>query len=146
MRPDEGKTVTAPQYNTFKNVTIHRGTLSMPLTTSGPAQTQTIQLTLEDPASFLQLYIYGTDYDDYFRFLDSQYHDRWLPIECTRDFLVFDSPVTQLFYYSINYTVSGNIVTLNRVMYGASFGAPWNVSQIFPKFAFVEYTLAEQFS
>lgn len=148
MKPEESSIVTVPDFNTFKNISIHRGELTHPLSLpSSGSETRSLTFTLDEQASFIQLFIYGTSYNDYFRYLDSQYHDRWWLIETTFDFLIFDNPVTQLGFYEINWTVNGNLVTLTWTTHiGFSATPPINMSPIRPKFAFVEYVLAERFS
>lgn len=153
MKPDEQKIITSPSYNSFKNITIHRGEFTFPSQTdpsSSTPDTQTVQFILQEPASFNQLFVYATDYGEYFRYLDSQYHDQWRAIESTDDFLIFDDPVTSLYYFNIDWQIDGNQVIVKRTLPNFDEFPSGDPVVLTPgltvPFAFVEYVLAEQFS
>lgn len=155
MKPNEAPSHVNPGFNTFKNNNIHRGAFTFPVQTNPAAapardvQTFTFQLT--DQASFIEFYIFATDYNSYFRYLDSVYHNFWVRLEqVTSSFLIMDDPVTSLYFYDIDYKIVGNTVTVRRVLTNfAAFpsGNPVILTAgMTVPFAFVEYALAEQFS
>jgi len=129
-------------YNAFKNNGVHRASLALPAShVSGVAQSVEQTFTLDETTDFAQLLVYATDYAKYFRYLDSQYHDSWMQVEQSYDYLVFNSPLTSLYYFTLNYKIVGNQVTV--VLTIPAFFPTMNFTpgKVVP-IAFVEYTLA----
>ena len=84
--------------NTFKNNGVYRNKFVMPDShTNGTQDTLTLTFTLQNNTDFVQLLVYATDYAKYFRYLDSQYHNKWQQVEQSIDYLLLNNPVTQLF-------------------------------------------------
>lgn len=129
--------------NSFKNNGVHRANLAFPAShVNGVAQSVTQTFTLAEDTDFTQLLLYATDYAKYFRYLDSAYHDKWQQVEQSLDFLIFNNPVSSLYYYNVNYKIDGNdvivVLTIPAFFPTMNF-TPGKVVPI----AFVEYTLAK---
>jgi len=136
------KLVLHTAYNSFKNVSIHRGNLAIPATlNSGAVQTNSISFTLTENALFTMAYMYTSDYSQYFQFLDSAYHDAWRQINNNNDNLIFTS--AGLYYYDVKMSLSGNIVTFTLIAPRSTSGTPTvNHPTYLVPVTFVEYTLA----
>lgn len=125
--------------NSFKNNGVYRNTIAMPTShVSGTEDVRSVTFTLAEDTDFIQLLVFATDYGDYFRFLDSNYHDAWLPVESVETFLLL--PGGSILYFTMDYKIVNNVVTVS-LRIPAFFS-----TQSYParsiKVAFVEYTLA----
>ena len=142
MAVDLSKLILHTGYNSFKNVAVHRGNLTLPtsLNTSS-VYTNSISFTLDDQASFTQAYMYTSDYSQYFQFLDSGYHDAWRQINANNDNLIFTS--SGLYYYYVRMTVNANVVTFTLYAPKATAGTPTvrHPTGLVP-ITFTEYRLA----
>lgn len=132
--------VLSTSHNAFKNNGVFRDAFAFFTSSTGSVQKKTITFTLQEDTDFIQLFVYGTDYAKYFRYLDSQYHNSWMQVEQSFDYLVFNSPVSSLWYYNITYTVVGRVVTVVLTVNG--FGSFNFTPGLTVPIAFVEYTLA----
>lgn len=106
--------------------------------TNGVEDVRSVTFTLDESTDFVQLLVYATDYGEYFRYLDSVYHDSWLPIEQAETFLLL--PGRTLLYFSMDYKVVDNVVTVS-LRIPAFFSTQSYPARSIPV-AFVEYTLA----
>ena len=142
MALDVEKTLFHSGLNSFKNVNVHRHVFQMPNThTANVADILTHTFTLSEDADFTQLLVKATDYGKYFRYRDSKYHNTWMMIEQSLDFLLLDTPVTQLFFFKVTYKVDGDQVTVQLKV--NPFGTTFNIDpEMEVPIAFVEYTLA----
>lgn len=114
MSVDLDKLALHTSYNTYKNNSVKRGNLALPTTLgAGATWTSTLTLTLSEAAPFIQAYSYGTDYGDYFNYLDSLYHDAWRVINQNADYLLFSSSGLQ--FYKINMVLNGTSVTFTLI-------------------------------
>lgn len=146
MEPDITKLIMTSDKNAFKNESVQRGFLPIP--TSIPAGSRVvnqIQFTLSELANFIQVYIYASDYGDYFNYLDSKYHDGWRPINNSTasgsgDFLLFTSG--GLYDYAVRISLEGNVVTLTGSFRNISGGTiTINHPNWLVPVTFIEYTL-----
>lgn len=139
---DLTKLVLHTDYNSFKNIEVHRGNLTIPATLSSVSTgSNSISFTLKENASFLMAYMYTSDYNQYFQFLDSKYHDFWRQINNNNDNLIFTS--SGLYYYYVRMTLSGNTVTFTLFTPKATSGTPTVThSTYLVPITFVEYRLA----
>jgi len=140
MSVDPDLIVMSSEFNAFKNNGVHRHEFDFFVSSTGSVQTKSFTFTLADDTDFVQLFVYGTDYAKYFRYLDSQYHDKWQPVEQSLDYLVFNHPVSSLYYYKVNYKIVNNVVTVYLTVNG--FGSFNFTPGMKVPIAFVEYTLA----
>jgi hypothetical protein len=132
-----------PSNNTFKNSSVQRAELSLPSSLSAGAEhTDSEVFTLSENISLIECYAYTTDYDEYFRHLDSSYHDSWRPINSSRVHLVLDSPVTTLSEYELDYFIDGDEVTVRLYMKNRTAGSLTYTPNKTAPIVFVEYTLA----
>lgn len=142
MAVDLDKLILYTPLNSFKNVDINRGNLPIPNTLSSVVDyTASISFTLAEDASFLQGYMFTSDYAQYFQFLDSSYHDAWRQINANEDNLLFTS--AGLYYYYIRMTLDRNVVTFTIFIPRATSGTPTvnHPTKLVPV-TFVEYRLA----
>lgn len=146
MEPDITKLIMTSDKNAFKNESVQRNNLAIP--TSIPASsrvTSTVQFTLNEAANFLQVYVYATDYGDYFNFLDSKYHDGWRPINNSSasgsgEYLLFTSG--GLYDYGVKISINGKIVTATAYFRNISGGTiTINHPTYLVPITFIEYTL-----
>lgn len=143
MGIDLNNTLLHTSFNAFKNNSVQTDTLALPASlTAGATYTDTVTFTLSESAAFIACYVYSTDYDDYFRYLDSAYHDAWRPLYASQDHLVFDDPVTSLFFYDVNVLVDGSTVTAKLYIENTTAGTITYTPNKTVPIAFVDYTLA----
>jgi hypothetical protein len=146
MEPDITKLIMTTDRNAFKNESVQRSNIAIPA--SIPASSsivRTVTFELNESANFIQVYIYATDYGDYFNFLDSKYHDGWRPINNSTasgsgDFLIFTSG--GLYDYAVRISINGREVTATAYFRNIS-GSPITVNHptyLIP-ITFIEYTL-----
>ena len=120
---DLSKLILHTGYNSFKNVAIYRGNLTLPTTlNTGSKYTNSITFDLTEQASFIQAYMYTSDYAQYFQFLDSAYHDAWRQINANNDNLIFTS--AGLYYYYVTMKVDGFKVTFTLEAPRSTSGTP----------------------
>lgn len=139
---DLTKLILHTGYNSFKNVAVHRGNLALPVTlNTGAAFSSTLSFTLAENASFTMAYMFSSDYAQYFRYLDSQYHNAWRQINNNEDNLIFTS--SGLYYYRIRMSLVGNVVTFTLYAPRSTSGTPVisHPTGVVP-ITFVEYRLA----
>lgn len=145
MDDDITKLIMTTDNNAFKNESVQRGILTIPGTIpAGVLYTTDIQFTLTEVANFIQAYTYATDYQDYFNYLDSGYHDAWRQSNnsttASGDFLLFTSG--GLYPFTVRLIFSGNFVTA-RLQINNVGGAAKTVDH--PTYqvpvTFIEYTL-----
>lgn len=111
-------------YNTFKNISVQRGQLTLPPSVgAGVVYTDTITFDLSEEIAFLQAYSFATDYADYFNYLDSHLHDNWRVVNTNNDYLVFSS--SGLLSYTINMSLdfTARTVTFTLRLSRMGFGA-----------------------
>lgn len=142
MAIDVDKLDFISKLNSFKNLSVLRGELDLPASVgAGTVYVDTLEFTLQEQASFVQAYINATAYDDYFQYLDSKYHDHYMPVNNNVDFLVFSS--SGLLNYDIYMKIFENKVTFSLRLSRMGFGA---VTINHPTYkvpiTFVEYRLA----
>lgn len=136
------KLVLHTSYNSFKNISVHRDELDLPVSLNTSTNyTDSVAFTLSENASFLMAYMYSSDYAQYFQFLDSKYHDAWRQINNNNDNLIFTSG--GLYYYNIRMSLVGNLVTFTLIAPRSTSGTP-TISHPTMKvpITFVEYRLA----
>lgn len=146
MEPDITKLIMTTDHNAFKNESVQRA--SIPIPASIPASStvvNTVQFSLAEAANFIQVYIYATDYGDYFNFLDSKYHDGWRAINNSTasgsgEYLVFTSG--GLYDYAVRISITGNIVTATASFRNIS-ASPITINHptLLVPITFIEYTL-----
>lgn len=142
MNPDLSKLILHTAYNTFKNINVYRDQLVLPssLNTSS-FYTYSTQFILSEDASFFQAYMYTSDYNQYFEFLDSAYHDAWRQINANNDNLIFTS--AGLYYYYVRMTIDGRKVTFTLFAPKSTSGTPTvNHPTFRVPVTFIEYRLA----
>lgn len=123
MAVDLDKLILHSAYNSFKNVSVQRGNLVLPTTlNTSTVYTNSISFVLAERASFLQAYMFTSDYNQYFEFLDSKYHDAWRQINANNDNLIFTS--AGLYYYYVRMSLKGNIVTFTLFAPRSTSGTP----------------------
>ena len=127
--------------NSFKNTSVHRADMAIPSPhTNGVQQTITEVFTLAEDTDFVQLMVYATDYSNYFRFLDGAYHDKWMMVEQSFDYLLRQNPPSSLYYFNVDYKIDGDQVTVTITIPAFFPTTNWTAGMVVP-IAFVEYTL-----
>lgn len=124
MEPDLDKLLLHSSYNTFKNLSVQRNELDLPLSlAAGEYYTDVVTFQLNEAIAFLQAYSYATDYGDYFNYLDSRYHDEWRTINNNNDYMVLSSSGL-LFYNIYMFLDTTNLrVTFTLILSRVGFGA-----------------------
>lgn len=146
MTVDPTKVAFSSSYNAFKNVSVQRGTVPMPGSLIANEQySATVTFTLSESANFIQAYTEGTDYGDYFLYLDGEYHDSWLQIKPNNDYLVFmdDAGVNTLQFYRLEISIAGDDVTVIYSQFNTSFPVTLNHPTGLVPVTFIEYNLAQ---
>lgn len=142
MSVDLSKLILHTGYNTFKNISVYRNDLTLPssLNTSTVYENE-IVFNLSENASFLQAYMYSTDYNQYFEFLDSSYHDAWRQINANNDNLILTS--AGLYYYYVRMKINDKRVTFTLFAPKSTSGTPTVRHPSFKvPITFIEYRLA----
>lgn len=142
MAVDLNKLILHTGYNSFKNVSVYRDELDLPVSlNTSTVYTDSVSFTLSEQASFIQAYMKTSDYAQYFQFLDSEYHDAWRQINANNDNLIFTS--SGLYYYYVRMSISGNVVTFTLQAPRSTSGTPvirHNTMKV--PITFIEYRLA----
>lgn len=146
MEPDITKLIMTSDKNAFKNESVQRSNLAIPTSIAAGAKvTTTVEFTLNEAANFIQVYIFATDYGDYFNFLDSKYHDGWRPINNSTasgsgEYLIFTSG--GLYDYAVRISIDGKKVTATASFRNISGGTiTINHPTYLIPITFIEYTL-----
>lgn len=146
MEPDITKLIMTSDKNAFKNESVQRNNLAIPASIPASSRvTSTVQFTLNEAANFIQVYVYATDYGDYFNFLDSKYHDGWRPINNSSasgsgEYLLFTSG--GLYDYGVKISIKGKIVTATAYFRNISASTiTINHPTLLIPITFIEYTL-----
>jgi len=140
---DETKLQSASAYNTFKNNTSTNYTFAIPSTlANGSGYTYTKNFTFTGNINFIELYIFATEYGEYFRYLDNAYHNSWMVLNTVRqNYLLLSSG--GLWDYGINYTINGNVVSVTLSIFKNSTGSTITFSgSLTVPIVFVDYTIA----
>lgn len=146
MEPDITKLIMTSDKNTFKNESVQRGNIPIPASIPASSQvTNSIEFTLNEAANFIQVYVYATDYGDYFNYLDSKYHDGWRPINNSTasgsgEYLLFTSG--GLYDFGVRIRINGRKVTATAYFRNISGGTiTINHPTLLVPITFIEYTL-----
>jgi hypothetical protein len=144
MNIDLSKLVTITSYNSFKNVNVYTGSLTLPTSippdSAIPTQTSTT-ITLTDIPVFLSFFaFYNDSYNATVSINDPQWYNAAASGDANVAYPATNDPVNgniSCFFYPV---IDGNIVTI--VARGLNQTATTYHANISVPFAFVEYTLA----
>lgn len=113
---DLSKILLHSALNAFKNNSNPSDVLSLPTSlAAGATWTDSVSFMLASTTSFIQTYIYSTDYSDSFRYPDSEYHDYWHPLNVSESSLIYDV-ATFLYFYDINIYINEGAVTATLII------------------------------
>ena len=140
---DLSKTLFHSGFNAFKNDNLFQGTLTLPSSLANNTEyTDTVSFTVAQSDNFMQAYIYSTDYNDSFRYLDDNYHDYWHALNVSESNLLFDN-ATFLWFYDVTINKVDDIITATLYIENSSGST---LTYDHPTFevpvAFVDYSLA----
>lgn len=139
---DIDKLILHTTYNAFKNNSVQRDNLSLPTSVaSGAVFTSVVSFITSQPAAFVPAFAFSTDYDNYFQFVDSQYHNTWRPVSGSQVHALFST--TSLDFFRINFTITGTVITFT-LYYKNSGGGTLTFNHPTGKvpITLIDYTLA----
>lgn len=134
--------------NAFKNLQVTRGNLNLPVSVlAGATYTDTAIFTIQEDASFIELYVYNSDYWYYFNFLDSQWRNFWRKVNTITPnlnnyWMRSNAPTIEIYNITMEFLGNQVIVTLRYTNVSGStrtFSPPIPTVPV----AFVEYTLGQ---
>jgi hypothetical protein len=141
MNPTTDSTLLDSSFNAFKNSSVQHANFNLPASLAANqnySQTVTFKMSLN--ASFLQAYVFSTDYQYYFDFLDSQYHDNWRLINANADHLCRSSG--SLLNFQVNMYLVGNLANFTLYLRGLSSATTILHPTFLIPITFIDYTLA----